>query len=132
MIDYVGATIGAASNFMVRTFVGFWASDPVVIRRLRAMAALDPEIGAGIRTRDARRPNIAREILKRAPTGKTKQSNVQKGVIADVLGMLTSFETYDLLSRAGHRDEEILATLIRLAHCASDSLLRRAGRRVRS
>src|SRR5262245_38191437 len=29
---------------MIRIFVGFWASDPAVLRHLRAMAALDPEI----------------------------------------------------------------------------------------
>src|SRR5262252_8670576 len=33
---------------MVRIFVGFWASDPAVMRHLRAMAALDPEIGKGV------------------------------------------------------------------------------------
>src|SRR5215471_21617476 len=28
---------------LVRIFVAFWSSDPLVIRRLRSMAALDPE-----------------------------------------------------------------------------------------
>jgi AcrR family transcriptional regulator len=41
---------------MVRTFVGFGASNPAVMRRLRPMAALDPEIGREIKARDARRP----------------------------------------------------------------------------
>jgi AcrR family transcriptional regulator len=104
---------------MVRTFVGFWASDPVVMRRLRAMAALDPEIAKGIYARDTRRPQIARQILKRTAAGKTKQLNSQR-LAADVLGMLTSFETYDALARAGHGEEEIVTTLSRLVHCAVD------------
>src|SRR5262245_60599575 len=40
---------------MVSTFVGFWSVDPIVMRRLRAMAHLDLEIGRGIRARDNRR-----------------------------------------------------------------------------
>jgi AcrR family transcriptional regulator len=101
---------------MVRTFVSFWASDPVALRRLRAMSALDPEIARGIRSRDARRPHIAREILKRS-AGKTKQSAAAIRIAADALGMLTSFESYDALARAGQSEEEIVSTLTRLARC---------------
>ena len=103
---------------MVRTFVGFWASDPVALRRVRAMAALDPEIARSIRSRDARRPHIAREILKRT-AGKMKQAAAQVRVTADVLGMLTSFESYDALARAGHSEEAIVTTLTRLVRCAA-------------
>src|SRR4051812_42630239 len=39
---------------LVRTFVGFWATDPIVMRRLRAMGALDSEVERGIRARDRR------------------------------------------------------------------------------
>src|SRR5947199_1403778 len=45
--DALGAFIGA--------FVGFWASDRIVIRRLRSLAGLDPEVERGIRARDLRR-----------------------------------------------------------------------------
>jgi len=108
----------SAIEKMVRTFVGFWASDPHVMRRLRAMAALDPEIAQGIRSRDARRPRIALEILKRAPTGHAKLSAAKQRAAADLLGMLTSFETYDALARAGQTDAQVVASLIRLARCA--------------
>src|SRR5262245_53443293 len=60
----------SAIEKMVRTFVDFWASDPQVIRRLRGMAAVDPEIAQGINSRDARRPRIALEILKRASSSR--------------------------------------------------------------
>jgi AcrR family transcriptional regulator len=106
-----------ALDKMVATFVGFWASDPVVMRRLRAMADLDPEIGHGIQARDARRPQIVLEILRRAKPGKTKQLSLKQRVAADVLAMLTSFEAYDALSRAGHSEEQIVSTLTRLARC---------------
>lgn len=114
---------------MVRTFVSFWASDPVALRRLRAMAALDPEIARGIRSRDARRPHIAREILKRATPGKTKQPSAKHRIAADVIGMITSFESYDALATAGQTQEEIASTLTRLVHCATGQVLEPTSRR---
>jgi len=108
-----------AIDKLVSIFVGFWSSDPVAIRRLRAMAVLDPEIAEGIRARDARRSHIAAEILRRmAAAGKKTFTEEQLGTTADVLSMLTSFATYDALASAGHSQEEIIATLVRLVHLA--------------
>ena len=113
----------SAVEKMVHTFVGFWATDPQVMRRLRAMAALDPEIAQGIHARDTRRPRIALEILQRAPSNRhAKRGGGQQRTTADVLGMLTSFETYDALAKAGHTEAQIVATLTRLAHCLIDQL----------
>ena len=107
---------------LVLTFVGFWSSDPVVIRRLRGMATLDAEIDQGIRARDARRQHAAREIIRRTVLeGKQKLSTEQRNLTADVLSMLTSFESYDALARAGHTQGAILATLTRMARAAIDS-----------
>lgn len=104
---------------LVVTFVGFWSSDPVVIRRLRGMATLDPDIDQGIRARDARRQHAAREILRRTVLGRKKKlSTEQQNLTADVLSMLTSFESYDALSRAGHSQGTIVATLTRIAGAA--------------
>ncbi|HJZ78488.1 MAG TPA: hypothetical protein VKE51_42460 [Vicinamibacterales bacterium] len=108
---------------MVRIFVGFWASDPAVMRHLRAMAALDPEIANGISARDSRRPHIAGEILKRSATGRKNTRSSDLHVAADAIGMLTSFESYDVLAKAGHSEAAIVATLTRLARCASDRVL---------
>jgi AcrR family transcriptional regulator len=107
---------------LVLTFLGFWSSDPVVIRRLRGIATLDAEINQGIRVRDARRQHAAREILRRTVRGgKKKLSAEQQNLSADVLSMLTSFESYDALARAGHNQGAIIATLTRMAHAAVDS-----------
>jgi AcrR family transcriptional regulator len=109
----------AAIDKLVSVFVGFWSSDPVALRRLRAMAVLDPEIGEGIRARDARRGHIAREILKRiAAAGRKKFSEEQLDVTADLLSMLTGFATYDALAGDGHSQKEIIANVARLARCA--------------
>lgn len=108
-----------ALDKFVRIFVGFWASDPVAIRRLRAMAALDPEIGSGIHDRDARRGHIAGVLLKRmVATGKKTFTKEQLSSTADVLSMLAGFATYDALARAGLGQDEIITIVTRLAHFA--------------
>ncbi len=104
---------------LVRIFVGFWSSDPIVIRRLRGMAALDAEMAPGLRARDARRQHIARELLGRMASFRGRKGKLEElNLAADVLSMLTSFETYDTLSRAGHSEKEITETVIRLARSA--------------
>lgn len=109
----------AAIDKLVSIFVGFWASDPVALRRLRAMAILDPEIAKGIQARDARRAHIAGEILKRMATvGRKKLTEQQLNAATTVLSMLTGFATYDALASAGHSQKEIIAIIARLAHCA--------------
>src|SRR5215475_4295245 len=80
---------------LVSVFVGFWSSDRVVIRRLRAMAALDPDVREGIESRDARRRHIARDVLKRIATAAKKKYDEQRLIAAaDVIAMLTGFATY--------------------------------------
>ncbi|MBO0911338.1 MAG: TetR/AcrR family transcriptional regulator [Acidobacteria bacterium] len=104
---------------MVRGLVEFWASDPVVIRRLRGMAALDSEIDRGVRARDRRRREAAREIVRRfhldkLDSGKLKHNNFT----ADVVATLTSFESYDALARAGHGERAITEIVLKLVHAA--------------
>jgi AcrR family transcriptional regulator len=109
----------AAIDKLVSIFVGFWSSDPLALRRLRAMAVLDPEIAGGIHARDARRAQIAREILKRmSATRKKKFTEEQFSATTNMLSMLTSFETYDALASAGHGEKDIIAIITRLARCA--------------
>jgi AcrR family transcriptional regulator len=110
----------AALDKLVSVFVGFWSSDRVVIRRLRAMASLDPEIREGIESRDARRHHIAREILKRmAAAEKKKYDDERRIAAADVIAMLTGFATYDALATAGQGEKQIIATISRLVHFAA-------------
>jgi len=108
-----------ALHKLIRTFVGFWSSDPVVIRRLRAMAALDSEIGKGIQERDRRRVQASSEILRRMILRKREKPVITRNLAADVLTMLTSFETYDALARAGHNENQIVAAITSLARFAS-------------
>src|SRR3954454_5507287 len=44
-----------ALRLLVRAFTRFWGADRLVMRRLRALAALDPDVAAWITARDDRR-----------------------------------------------------------------------------
>jgi AcrR family transcriptional regulator len=102
---------------LVQTFVGFWASDPVVIRRLRAISALDTEIGSGIQARDALRYRASEEIVNRM-AARNKLDSGQQKLAVNVLCTLTSFETYDALARAHHTRDQIVSTITSLARYA--------------
>jgi hypothetical protein len=83
------------------------------------MAALDSEIGKGIQERDRRRVQASSEILRRIILRKKKKPLITRNRSADLLTMLTSFETYDALARAGHSKNQIVAAITSLARFAS-------------
>ena len=51
---------------------------------------------------------------------------------ANVVGMLTSFETYDALSRSGQSDEAIVTVLTALVDCAVNCLGKAKSRQARA
>jgi AcrR family transcriptional regulator len=83
---------GALDSF-VALFGAFWASDPVVLRRLRALAALDPHVHKGITERDAWRRQLLKSLLRRL--------SVDNGSALDLIWALTSFEAFDKAAGPG-------------------------------
>lgn len=98
-----------ALDALIHAFAMFWESDRIVLRRARALAALDPEFAESIRARDERRRDHLRRIL--APTPAAAAS-------IDVLHMLTSFETYDALLRSGRTFDDATRIIRQLATAA--------------
>lgn len=98
------------SNTAIRDFItifaGFWAADRVVMRRLRALAALDPDVGAVIAARDQRRREGLTVLIGPGPAA---EQAVQ------VLYALTSFETFDTLAGPGRDLADALPLVTRLA-----------------
>ena len=99
----------AALGQVVAVFCGFWESQRLVIRRLRAMAVLDPEL-SGV-YRDERR----RRLITAALSGGTAQPES----VIDLLVVLTSFETYDTLAA----DSDDAGRVIELLQRACAALL---------
>jgi AcrR family transcriptional regulator len=95
-----------ALDGVIDAFAEFWNSDRIVLRRARALAALDPEVRESIRARDELRRGHLRRILDRMPERQRSASAV------DVLHMLTSFETFDGLL-TGERSFEEATKIIR-------------------
>jgi len=86
----------------LRTFVAcfgrFWAVDRLVMRRLRALAALDPEVGAVISGRDERRRSGLAVLVARL--NEDQRLAVHTDLAVRMLYTLTSFETFDALAAA--------------------------------
>jgi AcrR family transcriptional regulator len=98
---------------LITVFCGFWASERLVIRRLRAMAVLDPEL-AGV-FRDDRRRQMLEAIVARLPEAAAWSPSTSREKV-DVLQMLTGFATYDSLAEARpDRVVRALQQLVRLA-----------------
>jgi AcrR family transcriptional regulator len=93
----------------VAMFVRFWASDRVLIRKLRALGALDSDFRPAVE-RDRWRRNGAGTILQRLASEGRIPTPVSEETV-DVLSSLTSFETYDAL--AGEtRDTDAVTALV--------------------
>jgi AcrR family transcriptional regulator len=87
---------------LVEIFARFWSSDRVVMRRLRAMAALDPELDQVLRERSEGLRTGLRVIVSRLPI---RGANLVETV--DLLFALTSFETFDLLAGPDRTPEQV-------------------------
>src|SRR5256885_13306553 len=95
-----------ALNTLIAAFVAFWESDRVVLRRARALAALDADVALSVRDRDEIRRGHLSKIVGRLYEGKGATVAKALPVTADVLHMLTSFETFDALRGAERSFEE--------------------------
>ena len=95
----------AGLEILVRVFMHLWESERLVIQRLRALSALDPDF-KDHEDRNQRRRQAIRVLLQRLtpPPGELAD-------MADLLTALTSFESYETMA-AGGRDAEAAARLI--------------------
>jgi AcrR family transcriptional regulator len=103
-----------ALRSFVETFGRFWDADRSAMRRLRALASLDPEVRAVIAARDDRRRMglgvlAGRLADDRAATGRNDPENLVR-----VLYMLTSFETFDALASPDAPLTSVVADVVNL------------------
>lgn len=105
-------------------FGQFWNADRLVMRRLRALAALDPDFEQVIRSRDEWRRRGVSVIAGRL----VEQYSLSLGKSLDetitILFMLSSFETFDTLAGSIYTMEEIAPLVYELA-CAALNLSKR-------
>lgn len=103
---------GQALRAFVASFCTFWAADRPVMRRLRALAALDGEVGAVIAARDERRRAGLEVLLRRI---RREQFDGDRARAVTILHMLTSFETFEGLAQPGRELEDVTHDILQLA-----------------
>lgn len=99
---------------VIGAFAAFWNSDRIVLRRARALAALDHEFTESIRARDELRRGHLRKILERWYAEQPSPPTALP-VAVDTLHMLTSFETFDALLTGTRTFEEATQIIRKLA-----------------
>ena len=83
------------------------------MRRLRALAALDPEVGAVISDRDERRRTGLRVLTGRL--GDEGVTTIEPERATSLLFVLTSFETFDALADPEQELTEVVRDVLELA-----------------
>jgi AcrR family transcriptional regulator len=100
-------------DLFVGCFGRFWAADRAATRRLRALAVLDPEVGAVITARDQRRRDGLAVLVARLPDRPADPDHLVR-----VLTALTSFEMFDALAGPDQDLTTVVSDVIALAKSA--------------
>ncbi len=102
----------------ITVFGRFWSADRLVMRRLRALAALDPDFEHVIRTRDEWRRQGLRVIVQRFAEKHGRPAPEALDEAINVLFTLIGFECFDTLAGPTRGIEEVAPMMQRLARAA--------------
>jgi hypothetical protein len=94
-----------ALNGLIRAFIRFSASERLAIRRLRALAVLQPVVEESLRQRDERQGLGA--IVDRMMEKSGKPSLERREEVVDLLHVLSGFQTYDALAPQGRSNGDV-------------------------
>jgi AcrR family transcriptional regulator len=103
-----------ALDALVAAFCGFWASDRMALRRIRGLAAIDPDIEVSVRARDARRREALQATLGRVAQQHPLRRPMEETV--DVLQALTSFEMFDAVAGPSRTTPGVIDLVTDLVH----------------
>lgn len=107
----------AALNEYIRVFGRFWGSDRLVTRRIRGLAALDPDFEQAVRSRDEWRRKGLRVIVGRLAEHYGRPTTSLDEAV-DMLYTLIGFECFDTLAGPTRSPEEVTPLVQQLAHAA--------------
>lgn len=105
----------AALNVLIAAFAHFWTIDRLLIRRLHALAVLDPDLEPRELARNERRRAALRTILDRWVSETDSSPAAGFDATLDTLQGLTSFETFDQLAGSNRTPEDLVSTVCHLA-----------------
>jgi AcrR family transcriptional regulator len=102
----------------IAAFARFWASDRLVMRRLRALAALDPDVATVIEARDERNRTGLQILVDRIAKQSNATSPIDAATVVQVVHTLTSFETFDSLAGPTQEPTDVVPLVVELAEAA--------------
>jgi AcrR family transcriptional regulator len=109
---FTQAEAGAAWRRFVAVFGRFWDADRLVMRRLGALAQLEPDVAAVIAARDQRRRQGIEVLLGRLldeSVGAATREAIARRLLA-----LTSFETFDTLAGGDRSLTDVVPDVVEL------------------
>jgi AcrR family transcriptional regulator len=104
-----------ALDSLITVFGGFWASDRIVMRRIRALGAIDADVEKGVRARDARRRRALEVLVDRLARKSGRPGSRVRPEAVDLLHAITSFETFDTVAGTDRDIEQVTPLLQALA-----------------
>jgi AcrR family transcriptional regulator len=112
---------------LIAMFGNFWSSDRLVMRHLRGLATLDPELGAAVQQRNDRRKDVLRVLIARVHDvyGRPPKRSFEN--LVALLHTLTNFETYDTLAGASRTPAEVSPLIARAAVATLGFQVRTSG-----
>ncbi len=102
----------------INVFSRFWNADRLVMRRLRALAALDPDFEHVIRARDERRRQGLGVIVRRLVEQHGQPAPEALDEVINVLFTLIGFECFDTLAGPTRSIQEVAPVVQQLARAA--------------
>ncbi len=107
-----------ALDAYITVFSHFWDADRLVMRRLRALAALDPDFEQVVHARDEWRREGLRVITRRLVEKYGQPAPEAYDEVVNILYTLLSFEYFDTLAGPTRSPEEVAPVVQQLAHAA--------------
>jgi AcrR family transcriptional regulator len=107
----------AALDAYIAIFGQFWTADRLVTRRLRALAALDPDFAQVVYSRDERRRQGLTVLVGRLPAWGIAPAAARDAAI-NTLFTLLSFEFFDMLAGPERDPDAVVPEVRRLARAA--------------
>jgi AcrR family transcriptional regulator len=108
----------AALGDYIAVFGRFWGSDRLLHRRLRGLAALDPDLGEALQARQEWRRHGATTLITRLTTELGTPPATRQPDAIGLLFTVTSFETFDTLAGPDQAPETVVPLIQHLARAA--------------
>jgi AcrR family transcriptional regulator len=115
---FAQSTSLATLDRLIGIFGEFWSSDRLVIRRIRALGALDHDIGQALSSRDQNRLQLVEAVLTKVALEHGRPAPDSFHESTNMVYAFTGFEFFDALAGAEQSPQAVVPTVQRLVRGA--------------